>query len=606
MIDGRRFSYSGVFGAVLLTAMAVGLAHGFAMVKCPDEYWDDYARPSAKAGAPFVGEARNPWEGFLSKALSFPDLDELDRERIRRLYERRASKPVFISSRFELTPDGRQLLERLEAIADDGIDPEPYHLEELREGVAALDRWRTDDVSLKPLFRQVWAGVKRAGSFDECPVPVNFHRFLQEAQKIGEARPSARTLSRKLRRAYAELFEGAGRVDALLLADFMRMAREMRPFAFDVLVQETVLGARSMGSVLEELEPNSPHYGLLRRFFGKYRTLAAETVPLALPFNHTLRPGAAGPSVKPLQERLEQEGFYDGAINGVFDDATVAAVKSFQRAHMLKPDGVVGPRTRSQLSVPYMEKARMIAYSLELLRRSDTNRYRRFIRINIPQFVLEYHVEGSLRGVHRVVVGNTSRQNQTPTFTSTVERLVFNPKWYISERIRMELEGRLDPGKGYIELSSFYPSGGPRWAQLPGPHNPLGRVKFEFPNAYAVYVHDTPKKSLFKRVRRTFSHGCIRLEDALEFARTLLVDDGNSVSRDIDGFMKHRRQTYIRLNEPVPIVLEYVPVSTDGKGSIVFCGDPYRRLQKAVPEVPETLFTSPRDFDSPGKDTTGA
>jgi murein L,D-transpeptidase YcbB/YkuD len=171
--------------------------------------------------------------------------------------------------------------------------------------------------------------------------------------------------------------------------------------------------------------------------------------------------------------------------------------------------------------------------------------------------------------------------------------LVFNPNWYISERIRLELGDDLDPSKGYIKMSSVYSSGEPRIAQLPGPSNPLGQVKFEFPNSYAVFVHDTPKKHLFKRARRAFSHGCIRLENALDFAGLLLQDDGNSAAEKIDRYTGRRRQVFVELNEPVPIVVEYVPVSSNASGSVVFCGDPYQRSRKALDQVPEILFTKP-------------
>jgi murein L,D-transpeptidase YcbB/YkuD len=109
----------------------------------------------------------------------------------------------------------------------------------------------------------------------------------------------------------------------------------------------------------------------------------------------------------------------------------------------------------------------------------------------------------------------------------------------------------------------------------PGPTNPLGRVKFEFPNPYAVYLHDTPKKGLFQRERRDFSHGCVRVERAKELAEILLKDDGNPSSDKLQDYFSSYRQAYIRLTQPIPIIIEYQQVSFNEGNEVVFCGDPY-------------------------------
>ena len=158
--------------------------------------------------------------------------------------------------------------------------------------------------------------------------------------------------------------------------------------------------------------------------------------------------------------------------------------------------------------------------------------------------MLEYYKDGQFQEAHRIVVGKASGkkvkfrgkmvgENQTPTLTSSIEQIILNPRWYVSDRIRLELdtEAKSDPEwftkHGYVSMNSQYPWGAPRLFQSPGPKNALGRVKFEFPNPYAVYLHDTPLKHLFARSRRDFSHGCIRVDKALELAETLLRDDAS-------------------------------------------------------------------------------
>ncbi len=205
----------------------------------------------------------------------------------------------------------------------------------------------------------------------------------------------------------------------------------------------------------------------------------------------------------------------------------------------MTPDGAVGQRTKEWLNVSFQEKARLIALAMKAVRQSPSRQYSRFIRINIPQFLLEYYKDGQLQEAHKIVVGKASGkkvkfrgrmvgENQTPTLTSAIEQMILNPRWYVSDRIRLELdaEAKSDPDwftkHGYVSMTSHYPWGAPRLFQSPGPKNALGRVKFEFPNPYAVYLHDTPLKHLFARSRRDFSHGCIRVDKALELAETLL------------------------------------------------------------------------------------
>jgi murein L,D-transpeptidase YcbB/YkuD len=266
---------------------------------------------------------------------------------------------------------------------------------------------------------------------------------------------------------------------------------------------------------------------------------------------------------------------------------------------MLGADGVLGSSTVEWMNVSYEHKARMIAVSMRSLCESQTRQYEKYVRINIPQFRLEYIKDGQVKDVHRVIVGKASGrkvklhgrmmgENQTPPLTSSIQQVVVNPRWYVTDRIYRELAGDAleDPGffsrHGYVQMSSAYSSGAPRVFQEPGPSNPLGQVKFEFPNAYAVFLHDTPKKHLFARARRDFSHGCIRVEDAKKLAQTLLADDEHPASGKFDDLFKGRRPKHLKLNEPVPIVVEYVPVSSSDGSRVIFCNDVYGIFKDGV------------------------
>jgi murein L,D-transpeptidase YcbB/YkuD len=296
-----------------------------------------------------------------------------------------------------------------------------------------------------------------------------------------------------------------------------------------------------------------------------------------------------------LQKRLQQEGFYSANITGVYDSETERAVKDFQAAHMIDRDGTVGRQTTQWLNVPFQQKAEMIAMAMKAIRQSPSRVHSRFIRINIPQFTLEYYKDGQLQEAHKIVVGKASGkkvkfrgkmvgENQTPTLNSAIEQIILNPRWYVSDRIRLELdaEAKSDPmwfaKHGYVSMHSQHPWGEHRLFQSPGPKNALGRVKFEFSNPYDVYLHDTPQKQLFARARRDFSHGCIRVDKATELAEKLLRDDANPYAEKMQSALTGERQVFLKLSQPVPISIEYIPVVTDDKAQVVFAGDPYEIL----------------------------
>ena len=195
-----------------------------------------------------------------------------------------------------------------------------------------------------------------------------------------------------------------------------------------------------------------------------------------------------------------------------------------------------------------------------------------------------------MRAVHRVIVGKAAGkkvkyqgriigENQTPTLTSSIQKVVFNPRWYLTDRIRKEIEGvaGADPAylskHGYVQVGSANSKS--RLFQQPGPSNPLGRVKFEFPNGYAVFLHDTPKKQLFQRSRRDFSHGCVRVDKAMELAKMLLTDDENPAASKTEALLAGNKPQHIKLRTPIPIIIEYMPVAAMENGRVVFLGDVY-------------------------------
>ncbi len=575
---------SAVFGFVLLCAPALSQTGETPVNEAgPPPAAAQPPTPEASAKATSALWQSMIWEAFPNDRLKGPTPDIVSKA-----YQKTGWKPFFIDSHFELNENAKMVLGRLGSLQDEAIDPGPYRLEEIAREIEGLAECR--------------AALKSSGlavtdtAFDKLSEPPGAPApdpsstgspASASAQSIPEnqAEPGERV------QRYQDTFRSAARLDIALAAAFARFADEMDPFSGEGPVK-ALAGDVPMSEILKELEPASTRYRALLASYAHYRALAATVRQQLLNFKATIRPGEAGNHVRELQKRLEQEGFYAGPQTGVYDARTQHAVKKFQTAHLLDPDGAVGRKTILWLNVSFPEKVDMIAYAMKALRRSRTRMYDRFIRINIPQFVLEYYRDGRVQETHRIIVGKAEGkkvkyggrlvgENNTPTLNSAIEQVILNPRWYVNDRIRLELdsEAKSDPEwfsrHGYVQMTALYPWGKPRIFQRPGPENALGRVKFEFPNIYAVYLHDTPSKQLFRRTRRDFSHGCVRVDKAVELAKTLLYDDQNPYAQKIGSILDNSRQAFVRLATPVPISIEYIPVYTNGQGQIIFLGDPY-------------------------------
>jgi murein L,D-transpeptidase YcbB/YkuD len=539
------------------------------------------------------------WRPFLWEAVPGEWLRDSKQGVLLEYYQQHDWQPFFITSRFELNQGAQVLLQRLESLDSDAINPKPYQLERLRKCIANLEQTRTALAAVDPNYRDARANLGEISGTDAFhaskPSPPPVQLAMDSPQPVGQVVDPAQKKDKEQK--YREAFRSASELDIKLTHDLLRLAKELNPFSGETQL-EALSGQIPMAQFLKELEPTSPHYEPLHRAFGKYRHLATQGGQVPFKEKGPTHLGESGNHIRTLQKRLQQEDFYAGKITGSYDEATKQALLEFQRSHLLEPDGAVGQKTKEWLNVPFARKTRMITQSMQALRQSNTRIHDRYVRINIPQFMLEYYKEGKVQDTQRVIVGKAAGkkiklqgrmigENQTPTLYSYIENVVFNPRWYVSDRIRRELDDAIaaDPAyfskHGYVQMSAMYPWGDRRLFQLPGPTNPLGRVKFEFANAYAVFLHDTPKKQLFSRSRRDFSHGCVRMEGALRLAKMILKDDQNPAAEKADSYITTAKQAYVKLNQPVPIIIEYIPALTNGNGQLVFCGDPYGWLDEA-------------------------
>jgi len=207
-----------------------------------------------------------------------------------------------------------------------------------------------------------------------------------------------------------------------------------------------------------------------------------------------------------------------------------------------------------------------IARNMERWRWLPRSLGRNYILVNAASFEARLWRDGARAGTWKVIVGKPS--TPTPIFAATVRGVIVNPWWTVPASIIREKRGRFPSSQGYVR------SGG-QVRQRPGPNNALGIVKLDMPNSHSVYLHDTPSKSLFDRPVRTFSHGCVRVNDALALASALL---GPARTRsELDAIVATRRTTEILLAAPLPIYVAYFTAGSDLQGKVVIYPDVYRR-----------------------------
>lgn len=189
-----------------------------------------------------------------------------------------------------------------------------------------------------------------------------------------------------------------------------------------------------------------------------------------------------------------------------------------------------------------------------------------YVLINAAFFEARLSLADRPERTWRVIVGKTS--TPTPVFATQITGVTLNPWWNIPASIVREKGGRFAASQGYVKSNG-------QWRQKPGPGNALGQMKLAMPNSYSVYVHDTPSKQLFAKETRAFSHGCVRIADALGFASALL--EGGKTKAEVMATVQSGKTVTFDLPRPIPIYLAYFTAAPATDGSIVFQPDIYRR-----------------------------
>lgn len=360
------------------------------------------------------------------------------------------------------------------------------------------------------------------------------------------------------------------------------------------------LETTSLPQLLAELRMDHPYYQTLKAALRSHREMASAGGWPQVATGKSLKNGMTGERVSQLRRRLTASGDYDAAgISDplVFDAPLETAVRRFQDRHGLEPDGVVGKKTIEELNVPVESRIEQIRVNLERARWVLRNLDQDFVIVNIAGFYLRLVRDGEPVWHTPVIVGTPFRK--TPVFTASISYLEFNPTWTVPPTILEEdVLPNVKADFGYLAKNGFLVTDFERrpvdataidWdnadakafpyliVQQPGPANALGLVKFMLPNSHAVYLHDTPSRGLFKSASRTFSSGCIRVQDPFHFAALLLKSQESWDRNRIDSLVESRKTATVHLPEPLPVLLLYWTVDPDPSGNVRFYRDVYGR-----------------------------
>lgn len=450
--------------------------------------------------------------------------------------------------------DADRVAEAIRGIARDGLDPEDYHL----QTIETMIQERKDGANAE--------------------LDANLDLLLTDAVaamvddvRYGRVRPS--TLNPK----------------------WNVNPRQGAPPLHEEL--ESIAGSRDLKQALESRRHDHFIYQGLMGALEQLRAVAANGGWPKVQPGKAIKPGATDPRIPAVRARLAATGELPenaDLTSTRYDPELRRAVELFQTRHRLDATGVIGKETMGAMNVSAARRVDQVRANLERARWILGGLTSDFLLVNLPAFKAYLIRGGTNVWEARTMIGQEARQ--TPTFRARMQTVVFNPDWTVPPTILEEdviqgiREGRdmlaeknldvldangnaVDPAS--IDWHSVDPENFPYTLRAPpGDGNALGRLKFEFPNPYLIYLHDTPSKELFEADKRTFSSGCIRIQNAKEFAEQILGPQGWDPGR-IQEMIDAGETKRVAIENQIPVLIVYWTVSVGRSGEVRYMQDIY-------------------------------
>lgn len=534
---------------VLFSCLLLPLATAFAQVPPPVQPLDPIRSQLERLETAETGIPR-PLNQVSAKDLKF-------------FYEQAGFKPVW--------NDGSRLsalITELELLADDGLLPDDYAVEDLLRILASPEHQATQDPGAEPDLTQ------------SCNDILATRAYLQALAHLrhGKLDPNG--------------------VEPYWQFDGSRASPDIGAIAR--LAFENLADPRTAFS---QARPDLPQYAALRKAFITLRDTTTESPWPELPDGPSLRAGETDSRIPLLRQRLGLAGYgrvevAETANAMLFDDPLLSAVTQFQHDHGLTPDGVVGRATLAALNIPVAQRVEQLKINLERTRWLMRRTYTDFVLVDVAGAQVSYRRDGETVWSARTQVGRPSRP--TPLLRSEITHFTLNPTWTVPPTIlRQDKLPEIRADIGYLERNRFsvLDSSGTRippeevdWhnpgaitlRQDAGPGNALGQVAIRFPNPFAVYLHDTPSRGLFARDSRAFSSGCVRVEGAVSLVEQLLTDRGDVSPQQLQEMLASGRTRRVNLTRPIPILIAYWTAGITDEGRVGFRNDIYGRDRQVL------------------------
>ena len=356
-----------------------------------------------------------------------------------------------------------------------------------------------------------------------------------------------------------------------------------------------------LSHVLSITTPSSFSYAKMMKELRRLKKAQKNGGWKKIPNSSQLRYGKSGAVVKKLKQRLQSEGDYTcKQLNSTYDQCLKKALKRFQKRHGIHASGTVNKVTRNKLNLSLNWKIKKVLLNIDRIKRLPDQAEDRYVMVNIPDFRLYYKEKGKQKLTMRVIVGD--KTHHTPIFSNKISFIVLNPYWLIPDSIvQKEMIPKILKNPDYLEQRGYevrknYAFSKPpldtskiNWAKVlrngqtkqykfmqpPGPKNALGKIKFKFPNRFAVYLHDTAAKKLFKKGRRAFSHGCIRVAKPNALLSTFAQYERSVNFKKTQRVLQGKKQTQLNLSQHVPVHIIYLTAWINSDGLLHYRPDIY-------------------------------
>jgi len=360
---------------------------------------------------------------------------------------------------------------------------------------------------------------------------------------------------------------------------------------------------QKLSDVMTATTPSSFGYKRLMKELKRLRRAQRQGGWRKIPSSSQLRYGKSGKMVKRLTLRLQSEGDYTCGHKSsryTYDNCLKKAVKRFQKRHSLAQTGKINRATRNKLNLSLKWKIKKVLLNLDRIKRLEKQAEDRYIMVNIPEFRLFYRENGRNKLTMRVVVGD--KTHHTPIFSKKLSYIVLNPYWLIPDSIvKKEMIPKMLKNPNYLKERGYevrrnynlkrkpIDTSKIDWARVlrtgqtkrykfmqpPGEHNALGKIKFKFPNQFAVYLHDTPAKKYFKKSFRAFSHGCVRIAEPKALLATFAKHERSVNYARAKRILRGKEKKQLNLAHPVPVHILYLTARIKSDGLLHYLPDVY-------------------------------